>query len=632
MRWLILSLCLGLGGGAAVAQSAAGVLGELARTHQFSEVAMAPDGQQVAWVEDGHVFAERLEAAPLALGEGASLAWSPDSRQLALLSGGQLEVVAASGGARRRLTHLTGYLADPRWSPDGRTIAFLFAANAERGGGPLNPERARTGVIGSVVHNQRLTLVAVAGGAVRPLTPAGLNIYEFDWAPDGKSFCFTAAPGPADNNWWIAQLYTAPRSTGTPHLVFKQADPQGQMAMPRFSPDGGTIAFVQGIMSDEGFPGGDLYTVAAAGGAERDRTPGARVSVSSLQWVGPGVLDVTEYVGGSSQMVRFTLASSLSQVLWSTDQDVHNDGDFGNFSWSRDGRRAAYIRADWAHAPEIFAGPVGQLAAVTHANAGLAPAWGAAKSLTWTNDGFHVQGWLIYPRGYQPGRKYPMVVAVHGGPANLNMPHWPDGSFEPTLLSGMGYFVLFPNPRGSYGQGEAFTKANVKDFGYGDLRDVLAGVDRAIASAPIDPNRLGITGWSYGGYMTMWAITHTRRFRAAVSGAGLSDWQSYWGENQIDQWMTPYFGASIYDDPAVYAKSAPIKFMKDVKTPTLLVVGQLDGECPAPQSFEYWTALKWLGVPTRLVVYPGEGHMFQQPAHIRDVLERTAGWFNQYLK
>jgi dipeptidyl aminopeptidase/acylaminoacyl peptidase len=192
--------------------------------------------------------------------------------------------------------------------------------------------------------------------------------------------------------------------------------------------------------------------------------------------------------------------------------------------------------------------------------------------------------------------------------------------------------VFFPNPRGSYGQGETFTHANVKDFGYGDLRDVLAGLDAVLKVAPVDPNRVGVSGWSYGGYMTMWTVTQTNRFKAAVAGAGIANWQSYYGENSIDQWMIPYFGASVYDDPPVYAKSSPITFIKNVKTPTLVVVGERDGECPSPQSYEFWHALSALGVTTQLVVYPGEGHMFRESDHKRDVMERTAKWFEQYLK
>jgi dipeptidyl aminopeptidase/acylaminoacyl peptidase len=188
-----------------------------------------------------------------------------------------------------------------------------------------------------------------------------------------------------------------------------------------------------------------------------------------------------------------------------------------------------------------------------------------------------------------------------------------------------------PNPRGSYGQGEAFVQANRKDFGYGDLRDTLAGVDAVEKKVPVDDHRLGLTGWSYGGFMSMFVPTQTQRFRAVVAGAGIANWQSYYGQNEIDQWMIPFFGASVYDDPAVYAKSSAINFIKKVKTPTLIVVGERDAECPAPQSFEYWHALRTLGVPTSLVVYPGEGHHFNKPANQRDVLQRALNWFEKYL-
>jgi dipeptidyl aminopeptidase/acylaminoacyl peptidase len=145
---------------------------------------------------------------------------------------------------------------------------------------------------------------------------------------------------------------------------------------------------------------------------------------------------------------------------------------------------------------------------------------------------------------------------------------------------------------------------------------------------PIDKSREGLTGWSYGGFMTMFAVTQTQRFKAAVAGAGISDWKSYYGENSIDQWMIPFFGKSVYDDPAVYAKSSAINYIKNVKTPTLIVVGDRDGECPAPQSFEFWHALKAEGVKTELVVYPEEGHAFRNPEHQKDVMERALEWFD----
>jgi len=268
---------------------------------------------------------------------------------------------------------------------------------------------------------------------------------------------------------------------------------------------------------------------------------------------------------------------------------------------------------------------------LSHMNDGITPSWGKSESVSWRSDNFRVQGWLMQPKDYDPARKYPLIVLVHGGPSSAVTASWESRGLSAGAFSALGYFVLQPNPRGSFGQGEEFTQANRKDFGYGDLRDILGGVDAVLEHYPVDPNRLGITGWSYGGFMTMFAVTQTNRFKAAVAGAGISNWQSYYGENSIDQWMTPFFGATVYDDPAMYAKSSAINYIKNATTPTLVVVGDRDGECPAPQSFEFWHALRGLGVPTQLVVYPNEGHGFTDPAHRRDVMERAVEWFAHFL-
>ena len=279
----------------------------------------------------------------------------------------------------------------------------------------------------------------------------------------------------------------------------------------------------------------------------------------------------------------------------------------------------------------MWAGAIGAWRQISRANPDVRPLWGEAKSIHWPSEGRQIQGWLLYPRGYDPARRWPLVVSVHGGPAAMERSHWPATDGVGMLAAG-GYFVLLPNPRGSFGTGEAFTRANVRDFGYGDFRDILAGVDEVVRTLPVDNHRVGISGWSYGGYMTMWAVTQTQRFRAAVAGAGLSNLESYYGQNQIDQWLIPYFGASVYDDPAIYRRSSPIAFIKNVKTPTLIVVGERDAECPAPQSWEFWHALKTLGVETRFVVYPGEGHAVGAPEHLRDIVQRSLAWFDKHME
>jgi dipeptidyl aminopeptidase/acylaminoacyl peptidase len=245
------------------------------------------------------------------------------------------------------------------------------------------------------------------------------------------------------------------------------------------------------------------------------------------------------------------------------------------------------------------------------------------------NAAMRIQGWLTEPKQVEAGKKYPLVIAVHGGPSSHCGNSWDPYYAGPGSLA--GYFVLCSNPRGSYGQGEAFTRGNVKDFGGGDYRDIVAGIDAIAKEYPIDTTKVGITGHSYGGYMTMWAESQTTRFAAAVSGAGLSNWLSYYGLNDIDEWMIPFFGASVYDDPAVYAKSDPMPFVKKVKTPTLILVGDRDGEVPMEQSVEWWHALKTMNVPTELVVYPDEGHAVGKPADRRDYTIRTAAWFDEWF-
>ena len=221
--------------------------------------------------------------------------------------------------------------------------------------------------------------------------------------------------------------------------------------------------------------------------------------------------------------------------------------------------------------PEIWVGPIGEWRQLTNNNSALISELGQSGNLEWTNEGFNIQGWLLSPAKSSPARNIPWLFSSMADlPAQQRRSGPPAFGMSRAIiaaLSSRGYYVLLPNPRGSYGQGEDFTRANVKDFGGGDLRDILAGVDAAIKKYPIDPARLGVTGWSYGGYMTMWTVTQTNRFHAAVAGAGIANWQSYYGQNLIDQWMIPFFGASVYDDPAVYEKSSPIRVHQKSKDP-----------------------------------------------------------------
>jgi len=565
-------------------------------------------------------------------------AWSPDSKILAVFSSAgdkeqrQLWIVNADGSNPKKITNLNGYAARPRWSHDGKQIAFLYIEGAG-GGGPLMAAPTTTGVIDTGIHNQRIGVLNVATGQLRQVSPENLHIYDYDWSPDDKIFVATAAPGPGDNNWWIAQIYTIDIAKGNATSIYK---PSLQVAVPRWSPDGKSIAFIEGLMSDEGFHGGDLFTISADGRDVINHTPGRKTSVNSFFWQAPDRILLIEYVGGGSAISELHLSNNSARTIWKGPEGIHAFGNFPNFAFSRDGKVAATVRSSYNSPPEIWAGPIGEWHQLTSNNSALPANWGKAESIEWTNEGLNIQAWLVPPAKLESGKKYPMVVLIHGGPSGVTTSEWPAsvGMSRAIIaaLSVRGYYVLLPNPRGSYGQGEDFTRANVKDFGGGDLRDMLAGVDAATKKYPIDPVRLGVTGWSYGGFMTMWTVTQTDRFRSAVAGAGIANWQSYYGQNLIDQWMIPFFGASVYDDPAVYEKSSPIRFIKNVKSPTLIIVGERDAECPASQSYEFWHALKTLDVPTKLIIYPGEGHLFIEPKNQADRMEQTVGWFDKYLR
>jgi dipeptidyl aminopeptidase/acylaminoacyl peptidase len=626
---------------------------QLGKTVLYGDVAVSPDATHLAWVQSTAATSSKqtyirstsgnATATMIAMAGGGGRidsgpAWSPDSKTLAFFSKAgekeqaQLWLVNADGSHPQKATKLDGYAARPRWSHDGKKIAFLYIEGAG-GGGPLLAAPTTTGVVDTAIHNQRVAVLDVATQDVRQVSPPDLHIYDYDWSPDDRTFVTTAAPGPGDNNWWIAQIYTVDLAKGSATSIYK---PALQLAVPRWSPDGISVAFIEGIMSDEGQHGGDLLTVSADGHDVQNRTRGRRSSVSSLFWVAPDRILVSEVVGGGSAISELTLASNSARTIWKGAEGLHAFGNFPNFAISNDGKFAAAVRSSYETPPEIWAGPIGEWRQLTSNNSALSSSWGKAENLEWTNDSFHIQGWLLPPAKVESGKKYPMVVLIHGGPSAATMPEWPAGfgMSRATIaaLSSRGYYVLLPNPRGSYGQGEDFTRANVKDFGGGDLRDVMAGVDAALAKYPIDPARLGVTGWSYGGFMTMWTVTQTDRFHAAVAGAGIANWQSYYGQNLIDQWMIPFFGASVYDDPGVYEKSSPIHFIKKVTTPTLVVVGEHDAECPSAQSYEFWHALRTLGVPTQLIVYPGEGHMFVRPENQAGRLDATVAWFDKYLK
>jgi dipeptidyl aminopeptidase/acylaminoacyl peptidase len=608
---------------------------------KIDQVAVSPDGTQVAYIVNGQLtvtpaaggFSHAIAVeANLALRD---VAWSADSKNVAFIAdlpgevpAAQLWTAAADGSSPVNHAEMKGYAENPRFSPDGAKLAVLFIEGMPRVAGPLQPMTPLAGVIDEKIYEQRIATIDLGMHNLTQVTPADVYVYEYDWTPDGQGWAVSAAHGSGDANWWVARLYLVNARTGEMREIYK---PKLQIADPLVSPDGKNVAFIEGLMSDAGLTGGEIHVVPVTGGAARNLTPDSKTSPSALAWTSPDLIVFAQNVDGNSSFASVSPGANEGRTLWTGEELAATTSDawVPGGSFSRDGSVTAIARQSAGAPPEVWAGPIGKWKQITNLNAGIKPVWGEMRNLHWMNGSTRVQGWLMLPKDFASGKTYPLVVDVHGGPSWACTSHWDESVMGPQ--SALGYFALCPNPRGSYGQGELFTQGNIKDFGGGDFRDIMAGVDAISKQYPIDTRRIGIRGHSYGGYMTMWAETQTKRFAAAVAGAGLSDWLSYYGLNDIDEWMIPFFGISIYDDPAVYAKSDPMHFVTAVKTPTLILVGDRDGEVPMEQSVEWWHALTTLHVPAKLVVYPDEGHLFIKPADARDYTLRTLEWFEEWF-
>jgi dipeptidyl aminopeptidase/acylaminoacyl peptidase len=622
----------------------------------FLEVSLSPDARYVATIEGdtsaagGDPVVRELiirsstgrssvtVALPCGRTKGcwpASPAWTPDSRHLSFAlrdpdtHARSLYQVNADGSGVRRLLAFNGTIQTLRYSADG-TLAMLAVASAAREPGATEAG-ATVNDLDSPALEQRIAVLEQ--NQLHWVSPADLFVYEYDWTPDGRGLVGTAAPGDGDRNWWVASLYAFDREDRPPRLLYAPASRQQQLAMPRVSPDGKRVAFIAGLMSDFGVIGGEIYTVPWSGGGAAAVTPQLAASVSAIRWSCHGQLQATVLAGAQSQLLEFPSgAGTAGTLLWQGQEFIAPVRAYSAAHCPSS--TVALAHQSFNQPPEIEIGSIGKWHDLTHANAGLATGF-RVRSLQWDSGPFQVQGWLVLPDTdpdpAAPQALPPLVTIVHGGPAAASEPRFIGAGSAQSLLA-HGYALFMPNPRGSFGKGEAFVTANVRDFGHGDLDDILAGVEAVSRLGLTDPHRVGVIGHSYGGFMTMWAVTQTDRFKAAVAGAGISNWQSYYGQNGIDEWMIPYFGASVYDDPAVYARSSPINFIRQVRTPTFSYVGAADIECPAPQTLEFAHALKTLGTPSATVIYPNEGHSIHDPEHLADLDARIIAWFDRYLK
>ena len=549
--------------------------------------------------------------------------WSPDGKQLAFLSNReedqqQIFVMRADGGEARAITKGKRSIRTFAWSPDGQQIAYLAPDAKTEDEEKKEKDKDDARVVDKDDKRARLWIIDLAKGEPRALTKPGWQVEEVAWMPSGDRVVVKAQEHP-ELEQFSDRIFTVQISDGSMKEMIAPHGPLGEL---RVAPDGRSVSYV-GARQDGPTPH-DLMVLPASAHAARNLT-GANLDrlVEDYHWSKDGSITLLAANGFTNQLVSYSPDGSKHDLTPARASP-------GTFALAENGE-IAFVSQSATRPQEVWIwdqkNPARQ---VTHLNdpwqayALSAPEFYKYKSF----DGMEIEAALLKPHGASSGSKLPLIALIHGGPTG----RWQD-SIETwgQLLATHGYAVFYPNIRGSIGYGQKFVEANRGDWGGADFKDVMAGIDDLVKHGVADPNRLAIGGWSYGGYMAEWAITQTNVFKAAVSGAGLSDLISEFGTEEgpaYDEW---FFGTP-WENPTGFLNSSPFVHFKDVKTPTLILQGDADTTDPLGQSQELYRGLKRYGVETELVVYPREPHGFHEEKHLLDRLNRILAWYDKYLK
>jgi dipeptidyl aminopeptidase/acylaminoacyl peptidase len=616
-----------------------------------SDAQISPDGQSVAYVVTRADMTQDASDADVWVvastgGRPRQLTtsrktdnaprWSPDSRRIAFLSARdgrpQLYLMNASGGAEEKLTTRTGAVRQFEWSPDGRSIAYVADVDLTADDERRATDKDDAVVVDSAFRFTRLWVTQVADRTDHPTdhmlaTPEGVAS-DPRWSPDGSRIAYVLTPTPKADDGQLSDIWTSPLAGGAPRRLVDNAGPDHS---PRWSPDGQQIAYLTASATD--LRQSHLAIIASTGGTPRIVAPDFPFQMSAATWSPDGAtLWFNAAVRTTSQQFSVPVTGGMPVARTSV------EGSVGAATFSADGRTAAFIQSDMLHPADVYVTPVGPGAFAATRLSDRNPQvrrflLGRSEVVRWkSTDGLDIDGVLLYPVGYRDGQRYPMVAEIHGGPAGAWSQAFP-GSWGNAghVLAGKGWLVFYPNPRGSSSYGEPFLRANIKDWGAGDYRDIQTGIDALIARGLADSTRLGQSGWSYGGYMTAWTLTQTNRFKALVVGAGLTDMYSMYGTNDLPKTLDNYFGAEPWNDTTEYRRRSAMTFIKQARTPTLILHGQADQRVPIGQSQELYLGLKRNGVPVQLVFYPREPHGLGEPRHQLDKLRREQDWLARYV-
>ena len=603
---------------------------------QIRDPQFSPDGSRVAFVVsdplNGQKRARHIWLYDKASGGARQLTfseksetsprWSPDGKTLAFLSDRegdeeQIYLLPMPGGEGMQFTKGKAGVESFAWSPDGKSIAYLAPDPKTEAEEKKEKDKDDARVVDKDDKQPRIRLLDLATKNVRTLTGENWKIESLEWMPDGQSLVVEATSKPASDQF-VNGIYTVWLRGGMDEL----RAPHGPIGEVKVSPDGKLVTFA-GAREDGPEPH-DLWVLNSGGGVARNLT-GASLdrALEDYRWSKDGLLYVVYADGFRSRLTTYSMSGERKDL---PDIPV-NPSQFAASA----GGEIAFVGQTSAAPEELWIrNAQGEAHQITHLNDSLkalglvTPEFYKYKSF----DGVEIEAALLRPAGYDGKSKLPTVILIHGGPTG----NWQDTvDAWAQLLVARGFLVMMPNVRGSTGYGEKFVEMNRADWGGGDFKDVMAGVDDLVAKGFADPTRLGIGGWSYGGYMSEWAITQTDRFKAAVSGAGMANLISEFGTERgpaYDEW---FFGVP-YEHPERFLNSSPFLYLKNAKTPTLILQGEADPVDPIGQSQELYRGLKRYGVDTELVLYPREPHGFQEAKHRLDVLNRMLAWFEKYLK
>ncbi len=566
--------------------------------------------------------------------------WSPDGRTLAFASdrdhNGWMSVylLGLDPVEATPVGEIPGSVEDIIWSPAADSLLVLAAdLGSDRAGAqtatkisekdapPADPQ-----VIRPQQFWRRLFRVDLASGETSEVGPPDVNVWEFDWR--GDSAIAVVSDEPSESAWYRASLAILDLDSRSAETLQSTS---WQIAVPRLSPDGGRVAFIEGFCSDRGILAGTTNVLEIGSGATRELAP--ELDVSWLQWRDDSTLWYAGWRGASSMCGSVSLDGAVEE-LWGGEASLGHRYQ-PRISASGDGGLLVAAKEAPGEPPEAFTLAVDRAAEgwqpVSTLNAELAATDVAPwESYSWkAHDGLEIEGLLARPE--TGGGELPLVVLVHGGPtaswsyAFTNHQH-------PQLLVDAGYAVLMPNPRGSAGRGQEFARMNLGDLGGEDLQDILAGVDALVAEGIIDGEKVGITGGSYGGFMSAWAITQTDRFAAAIPMSCSSNWLSFHNTTNIGRFDELFLDADPYDATGSYFTRSPIVHARNVRTPTLIIHGALDLCTPVGQAQELYQALAEARVEVELVIYPREGHGTQEWDHQVDLRDRVVGWFDRHLR